>query len=268
MLVRCGILSEGAAPTMRPARGRLGSVKASFTDQRRLLDLVDADLAVRQADHARRNPEQAARVKQLLAERATHSAELTRRLGTRDDAKTELSRIQSDVAVVDARTQRDNDRIASTSSVKDAQGLEHEIASLARRKSDLEDSELDVMERLETAEAAVAEQEALIASVNEEGARLSAEAKAAVADATSRHEAATRDRAAIASSLPADLVALYDTLAARGNGAGLLHRRTCGGCHMVLSGTDLNVVRAAAEDDVVMCPECGCILVRGEDSGL
>jgi hypothetical protein len=116
--------------------------------------------------------------------------------------------------------------------------------------------------------AAAGEQEALIASVNEEGARLSAEAKAAVADATSRHEAATRDRAAIASSLPADLVALYDALAARGNGAGLLQRRTCGGCRMVLSGTDLNVVRAAAEDDVVTCPECGCILVRGEDSGL
>lgn len=243
-------------------------MKASFADQRRLLDLADADLAAQQADHARRNPAQAARVKELLAERATHSAELTRRLGSRDDAKAELARIQSDVAVVDARTARDNERLASTSSAKDAQGLEHEIASLAKRKSDLEDAELEVMERLEEAEAAVAAQEALIASVNEEGARLSAEAKEVVADATARHEAATRDRAAIAASLPADLVAMYDRLAARGVGAGLLQHRTCGGCRMVLSGTDLNTVRAAAEDDVVTCPECGCILVRGEDSGL
>ena len=62
-------------------------MKASFADQRRLLDLADADLAAQQADHARRNPAQAARVKELLAERATHSAELTRRLGARDDAK-------------------------------------------------------------------------------------------------------------------------------------------------------------------------------------
>ena len=85
-------------------------VKASFADQRRLLDLADADLAAEQADHARRNPAQAARVKELLAERATHSAELTRRLGARDDAKAELARIQSDVAVVDARTARDNER--------------------------------------------------------------------------------------------------------------------------------------------------------------
>ncbi len=243
-------------------------MKASPADQRRLLDLAAADLSVGQADHARRNPEQAARVKELLAERATQSAELTRRLGLRDDARTELARIESDVAVVDARTARDVERLSTTSSPKDAQGLEHEIASLAKRKADLEDAELAVMERLEAAEAAVAEQEALISATNEEGARLSAAAKEAVADATSRHDAASRDRTAIASSLPAELVAMYDRLAARGNGAGLLQRRTCGGCHMVLSGTDLNVLRAAADDDVVTCPECGCILVRGEDSGL
>lgn len=243
-------------------------MKASYEDQMRLLDLAGLDEDLRRADHARRNPAQAARVKELLTERATHAAELTRRLGARDDAKTELARIQSDVAVVDARASRDQERLANTSSAKDAQGLEHEIASLAKRKSDLEDAELEVMERLEEAESAVAEQEALIASVNEEGARLSAEAKSAVADATARHEAATRDRAAIAASLPADLVGTYDRLAARGVGAGLLQHRTCGGCRMVLSGTDLNAVRAATEDDVVMCPECGCILVRGQDSGL
>ncbi len=37
---------------------------------------------------------------------------------------------------------------------------------------------------------------------------------------------------------------------------------------MVLAGTDLQVMRQASEDDIVTCPECGCILVRAEDSGL
>ena len=49
--------------------------------------------------------------------------------------------------------------------------------------------------------------------------------------------------------LPADLLAAYDRLASRGVGAGLLRRRACEACHMVLSGTDLNVVRAAFDDD-------------------
>ena len=37
---------------------------------------------------------------------------------------------------------------------------------------------------------------------------------------------------------------------------------------MVLAGTDLGVLRQAAADDVVTCPECGCILVRDDESGL
>ena len=80
--------------------------------------------------------------------------------------------------------------------------------------------------------------------------------------------AATRDRAAVAATVPADLLALYERLAARGVGAGLLRRKTCEGCHMVLSGTDLQTLRQTAEDDVVMCPECGGILVRSDESGL
>jgi predicted nucleic acid-binding Zn-ribbon protein len=243
-------------------------VKASPADQRRLLDLAALDVAIGAADHARKNPEQAQRVQELITQRQTLSAELTGLLGARDDLTAELARIEADVTVVDARAARDAERLAATSNPKDAQGLEHEIASLAKRKSDLEDAELELMERLENAESAVAAQEARIATTNDEGARLSAEAKAAVAAATERHETASRDRAAVAATLPADLVTMYDRLSQRGPGAGLLRQRTCEGCRMVLAGTDLQTIRLAADDEIVTCPECGCILVRTEESGL
>lgn len=243
-------------------------MKASPSDQRRLLDLAALDASVRHADHQRRHPDQTARVQELLAQRKELSVELTRLLGVRDDAKTELSRLESDVALVDARAARDAERLATSANAKEAQGLEHEIASLTKRKNDLEDLELEIMERLETAEAEVLAQEALIAAVNDEGARLSAAGKSAVADATARFESATRDREAVAAQIPADLLGLYEKLAARGVGAGLLRRRTCEGCNMVLSGTDLQTLRQAAADDVVTCPECGGILVRGDETGL
>lgn len=243
-------------------------MKASPSDQRRLLDLAALDASVRHADHQRRHPEQTARVQELLAQRKELSVELTRLLGVRDDAKTELSRLESDVALVDARAARDAERLATSANAKEAQGLEHEIASLIKRKNDLEDLELEIMERLETAEAEVLAQEALIAAVNDEGARLSAAGKSAVADATARFASATRDREAVAAQIPADLLGLYEKLAARGVGAGLLRRRTCEGCNMVLSGTDLQTLRQAAADDVVTCPECGGILVRGDETGL
>ena len=243
-------------------------MNASPADQLRLLDVADLDTRIRQADHARRNPTQAARVHELVARRQELAQELTTRLGARDDLRIELRRIESDVAVVDARRDRDAERLRTVSSPKDAQGLESELASLARRKSDLEDAELEIMERLELAEASVAEQESLIAEVNDEGARLSAAGKAEVAEATERFEAGTRDRAAVAGTVPADLLALYERLSARSAGAAPLRRQTCEGCRMVLSGTDLQQLRQAAEDAVVMCPECGCILVRTEESGL
>jgi predicted nucleic acid-binding Zn-ribbon protein len=243
-------------------------VKATAADQRRLVEVAQLDARIRQADHARRNPPQAARVQELLGRRQELSAELSSRLGARDDLRTELSRIESDVAVVDARAARDAQRLASSSNAKEAQGLESELAALARRKSDLEDAELSVMERLELADAAVAEQEGLIAATNAEGAELSAEGKRAVAEAGAAFDAATRDRAAIAGGLPGELMALYERVAARSSGAALLRRRTCEGCRMVLAGTDLQVLRQAPEDEVVTCPECGCILVRDDESGL
>ncbi|QAY61330.1 DNA-binding protein [Microbacterium protaetiae] len=243
-------------------------MNATPAQQKALLDVADLDTRIRQADQARRNPAQAARVHELVTRRQQLTQELTARQGVRDDLRTELKRIESDVAVVDARRERDLERLNAASNSKDAQGLESELASLARRKSDLEDGELEVMDKLEQAEAAVAEIEAQIAEVNDEGARLSSAGKAEVAEATSRFETATRDRAAVAGTLPAELVAFYDKVATRSVGAALLRRQTCEGCRMMLSGTDLSVIRQAAEDAVLTCPECGCILVRTEESGL
>lgn len=243
-------------------------MKSRPADQQLLLELASLDGAISAAERARRSPEQAGRVQELLARRQSMSAELTTLLGQRDDITAELARVESDVAVVDARAARDTERLASSANAKEAQSLEHELASLAKRKSDLEDAEIELMERLETAQSAVAVQEEAISAVNEEGARLSAAAKEAVAAATARAEAASRDRAVVAARVPADLLAMYDRLAARGVGAGLLHRKTCEACRMVLSGTDLQTIRQASDDDVVTCPECGAILVRTDESGL
>ena len=126
-------------------------MKARLLDQQLLIDLARLDGVIRTADAARRNPAQSARVSELLTERHAQSAVLTGLLGDRDDARAELDRLESDVALVDARTARDTERLAATSNAKEAQGLEHELASLAKRKSDLEDAELQIMERLEIA---------------------------------------------------------------------------------------------------------------------
>jgi len=194
--------------------------------------------------------------------------DLVRARGAVDDVRAEQRRLDDDLKVVEARIARDATRLADSANAKEAQNLEHELAALARRKSDLEDADLEAMERAEAAEEIVAGLEARLREVNEEGASLSAGAKAAVSAAQADEAAATRDREAVASTVDPDLLGLYDKLAQRSAGAALLTRQTCGGCHMVLAGSDLSALRAAAPEAVVTCPECGCILVRTEESGL
>ncbi|WP_345750276.1 zinc ribbon domain-containing protein [Microbacterium rhizophilus] len=243
-------------------------MKASPADQLLLLDVVDIDRRLAQAEAVRRNPPQAARVQELIARRTSLGRELADRAGARDDLRAELKRIEGDVEVVSARRARDAERLNVATSPKDAQGLEHEIASLDRRRSDLEDAELEVMEKLEAADAALAEQQALMDEVTSEGQRLSGEAKELVAKATSDIDALTRDRGAVAGRIPADLLALYERLAARGTGTAVFTRGMCGACNMNLAPSDLAVLRSTPADEVALCPECGGIMVRTAESGL
>lgn len=243
-------------------------MNASPENQRTLLDIADLDRRIAQAERAKTKPSQAERITELVAIRQDQLRELTALAGARDDVRTELKRLESDVAVVEARRNRDAERLAASTNPKDAQALEHELGSLARRQSDLEDAELDVMGRLEEAEAAVAAQQALLDTTTAEGSALTAQAKADVAAATDLGAQLARDRAAVAETVSPALLAEYDRRAKNSAGAALLTRGTCEGCRILLPSTDLNDIRRAADDLVVSCPECGCILVRTEESGL
>jgi len=243
-------------------------VNASPEHQRILLDVADLDRRIAQAERARTKPSQGARIGELAAIRQEQLRELTALTGTRDDVRTELTRLESDVKLVEQRRARDVERLATSTNPKDAQALEHEIASLTRRQSDLEDIELDLMGRVEEADAAVAAQQALLAATTAEGTALTAQAKADVQAATDLAAQLARDRDAVTAAVPAPLLAEYTRRASNSAGAALLTRGTCEGCRILLPGTDINDIRNAPDDLVVSCPECGCILVRTDETGL
>lgn len=243
-------------------------MKASPEDQLTLIDIADLDRRIQQADRARTQPANGPRINELASLKQEQLRELTTLTGVLDDARAELTRLETDVRLAEQRRDRDAERLNTASDPKQAQALEHEIETLGRRLSALEDSELEVMGKVEDAEAAVAAQQALIDTTQAEGAQLATQAKADMAAAAAEGERLSRDRAAIAGRIDASLLAEYDRRASRGVGVGLLRRGICEGCQMVLSGTDLSAVRHAESDDVVSCPECGGILVRTNESGL
>jgi predicted nucleic acid-binding Zn-ribbon protein len=245
-------------------------VKASPAEQQELLRLQSIDTRLQQLAHRLGSMPQAAPLAELAGRDEAVRRTRAEAVGALEDARAELGRIESDVAVVEARIARDGDRLQHTSSTKDVAALESELVSLRRRLSDLEDQELAVMEKVESAEGVVAAIDVERAAIAVDVTRLEADRDEAAAGLATERDHAERDRAVVAGGLPPELVAFYDQRRVRGGGVGaaLLRQRTCSGCTITLTGADLAAVRSAAPDAVLQCPECDRILVRTDESGL
>ncbi len=244
-------------------------MKASPTDQNELLRLQAADTRLAQLDHAVKSLPQTAELAALQPEAEALRARWIAATGELEDARAELKRVESDVELVEARVKRDTDRVQQTASMKDVQALEAELTALAKRKGDLEEIELTVMERVEELEKALAAVDAERGELAGRIGKLEAARDAESGSIAGQREALARDRAAIAETLPADLVELYERQRARyGLGAALLLRGVSMGSNVKLTESDLADIRRAADDDVVLCPDSGAILIRNEESGL
>jgi len=244
-------------------------LKASPEDQALLLDLQALDTKLQQlARRAERLPEREA-VENLLARRAELERTRVEQLGAAEDARLELKRTEADVEVVDARIARDSERLQGSASVKDVQALEQELAALAKRKSDLEDIELAVMETVEEREAVLAATDAGLAALATSLAEAEAARDAALAELESERTHAAANRQTVAAKVPADLLALYEKQRERyGVGASHLRAGVTSASGVALNATDMNAVRSAAADDVILCPDSQAILVRTAESGL
>jgi uncharacterized protein len=245
-------------------------VNADHATQLLLLDLQAADTALAQLAHRRRTlPEVAQLADRAKAAARLHDAVVDARTAL-DDIADEQRRLENDVETVRTRTTRDEARLqAGGLPARELEGLQHEIVSLARRQSTLEDELLDVMERAEQAESALAAATSAHEAVLREQQELTARRDEAFAEIDAALAARTPERAALAARIPADVLSLYDRAQAQsGIGAALLRHRRCDGCHMELSGTEMSALHNAADDAIVRCENCRTILVRTGESGL
>jgi uncharacterized protein len=189
-----------------------------------------------------------------------------------DDLSVEQRKIDADVEQVKTRRQRDQQRMDQglITNPKDLERMQHELASLERRITSLEDDELEVMARLEDAERTLASATAQVAATDERLAALRAERDRKVDEIAARLVDVEAQRGPSIEGLPADLLALYDRLrAAKGGvGAAALHQRRCTGCQLGIDNAELAVIKAAPSDQVIRCEECSRILVRTPESGL
>jgi uncharacterized protein len=232
----------------------------------------DLDSTLDRLDHRRRTLPELAEVEDVRKQRDHAAEEIVVARTEVDDLGREQRKADADVEQVKARRVRNQQRLdqGQVGSPKELQGLQHEIETLERRISDLEDAELEVMERLEAAQTQLDQLQSSVAEHDEALVALEQRRDAALEsiDAEVREARAERDR--IAGDMPADLMKLYEKLRVShgGVGAAALVRRRCQGCQLELNAADLRQIAAAPEDEVVRCEECQRILVRTGESGI
>lgn len=186
-----------------------------------------------------------------------------------DDIERECAHLESDIAVAKARIEHDREKERTVSDPKDLTALEHEIASLERRIEMLEENELAAMEkRDEIAGTWNALKIARDSFHDDREARL-ASIRADIEASTRRRADIVVARKALTTELPQDFIELYERQRERyGVGASHLHAGITSASGVTLTAGQLQEVRAADPDDVLMCPDSNAILIRTAESGL
>lgn len=237
-------------------------MKASQQQQETLLELSQIDLQIRRNSLATSALVNGTEIEAARAELMQLSEQLLASRNSLDALDLDLKRAAQDLALVEERIARDQQRLEQSSNSKDIQGIQSELTSLAKRKDTLEDAELALIERVEAQSAEVLsiakEREAAQAKLNslEEGQATE------LAKLKSGAMLLAEDRARAISNLSEELAAHYEKLKARGAGVGRFSGIACGACGMTMTGASLDAVRATPMDELAHCAECNGILVR------
>jgi len=239
-------------------------MKAEVAQQRSLLELTELDAELSRIAHRAGHLPQREAYERLRAE---HDAANDRLGSVRiavEDLDAQVARFESEIDAVRQREDRDRSLLKSgATDAKQLADLQHELETLQRRQTSLEDSLLEVMERREELQEQLAAELAAIEALQADLAGARQALDAAVADLDQARQQHSSRREQLTAALDPALSALYERQRAGGGpGAGRLQGRRCGACRIEIGRGELASITAAADDDVVRCPECGAILLR------
>ena len=218
-------------------------MKATPEDQNLLIELQLIDSQITQAQVKLAGLPEIEQIAAIHTRLENTAVELTVVETELADVAIELRRSEMDVEQVDDRMKKDEGRLNSgTGTPKDLEQLQHELVTLAKRKSDLEDSELEILMKLEL-------------NIRFENAKAEIDMNLAQLSAS---------RAALAPRIDSALVTLYDKVrnSAFGVGAALLIGNKCDGCHLSINAIEIERIKGLEADEVIRCEECRRILVR------
>ncbi len=177
----------------------------------------------------------------------------------------EERRIDHEAQTVGEHADEVNKKLYSgtVSSPRELQAMQADIDMLHRRRSDLEDEELEVMEQREALDQELATLDAAIASLEARTAALQATIAENEIEIEGEIARETGARSELAAPITESLLRDYERRRAqnRGAGAARLVGTTCQACHLTIPSTEAEQIRRGAGSVVSYCDNCSAILV-------
>ena len=240
-------------------------MKATREVQEKLLALQQLDSDLIQIKHKASTLPVARQFDEASSELSVKQDLLVAARTERDDIKHELSRAEVDVEQVASRIEKDEKRLASgLGSPKELEQLQHELGSLAKRRAEVEDVELEIMVRVEGVDLRIKELEEVCRALEIRLDELKSTKEEEIASLEQSMNSTSHTRSDLASKIDAELLALYEKIRTSGDGVGAakLVGNQCTGCHLTMNAAELTRLKSVADDEVVRCEECRRILIR------
>lgn len=182
-----------------------------------------------------------------------------------EDVSIDLRRSEVDVEAVADRMKKDEARLNSgAASPKELEQTQHELATLTKRKAELEDGELEIMMRFDSVKKRLDELASDEVGLKQLELELNVRLENSKSEINSELESAKAARAALIPQIETSLYDLYEKVrsSANGIGAALLIGNKCDGCHLEINAIERERIKGLDAEEVLRCEECRRILVR------
>jgi len=239
------------------------AVDVDSTALQKLLDLQAEDTAIKRLTEQKASLPESRRLEEVKDHLAELDSDLEIARKQQDEANREVSRLEGEVELIDQKTQREEARMygGQVSNPKELSALQAEVASLKKRKSGVEDQELEAMEVRDQAVATLERLTSEHETATTETSELTSKVAELTKDIDGQLAQHTSARDQLAPQIPESVLGLYEKIRDQkgGIGAAALEGGTGQGCHTKLPAKEAERVRG--EGGLQRCDNCRRILV-------
>lgn len=239
---------------------------SSSVEFQSLLTMQDHDTALDQLRHRRETLPERAKRQELLQQGQRIAAQRDEVAKQRDAVAEREAGLEAELATSETRMKDLDKRLYSgeVSATRDLQAMGDEIERLKRYCSQLEDQAIDALNEREPLDEQIASFETQLRELADEIHALDRAIAASEAEIDAEIDREQAERDALASGIPDSLLTRYEALRKKlgGTGAAVLNGPQCGGCHLTLPATEVDRIKREPADALILCDQCGRILVR------